>query len=374
MIWSNKVIHRRFKLNGVSYTYLKLIEEASRLYKEGENYEISIGEFLLELLKDTATITVSTSGSTGKPKATIVEKQFMVNSALATGNFFNLSAGSTALHCLPSDFIAGKMMLVRALVLGLELYCIAPTTKILDKDSRCYDFAAMLPMQLEASLQYINYIKKLIVGGVSISNNLKRKIQNKTTKIFETYGMTETLTHIAVKPINHIYDSCNTSILRAVDKERFIKPSNVFRVLPDVAMSIDERGCLIINAPKVSRELVVTNDLVRMLSDKEFEWLGRYDNIINSGGVKLIPEEIEAKLIPLFDLRYFVAGLPDGRLGQKVVLIIEGTINLKQLIGKITALRTIHKFQIPKEIHCVSKFIETNGKVHRNRTIGLIKG
>ena len=373
MIWSNKVIDTRFKLNGISYTYSKLVKEAARLYKEGENYERSIGEFLLELLKDTATIRVSTSGSTGKPKTIVVEKQFMVNSALATGNFFNLSPSSTALHCLPSNFIAGKMMLVRALVLGLELYCVAPT-KILDKYTRYYDFAAMLPMQLEASLQYINYIKKLIVGGAPISNNLKRKIKNKTTKVFETYGMTETLTHIAVKPINHIYNSCNTTISSTIGKECITNPSNVFRTLPNVAISIDERGCLIINTPKVSKELVVTNDLVHILSDKEFEWLGRYDNIINSGAVKLIPEEIEAKLILLFDLRYFVTGLPDGKLGQKLVLIVEGTTNTKRLMGKIRALKTLHKFQVPKEIHCVSKFIEANGKVHRNRTIELIKG
>ncbi len=195
-------LHTEFRLNGNYYTTDELKEYAYTLIKEGEPYETSIGAFLLDWLDTQPTLTVQTSGSTGMPKQIVIKKQHMIHSAKATGGFFGLQAGNTALHCLPTDFIAGKMMLVRAMVLGLRITCVAPTSAPLLTDQNRYDFAAMVPLQLRNTLNYIECIDSLIVGGAPFSEDLKQLVSQKPTKIYETYGMTETVTHIAVKQVN----------------------------------------------------------------------------------------------------------------------------------------------------------------------------
>lgn len=144
--------------------------------------------------------------------------------------------------------------------------------------------------------------------------------------------------------------------------------------LPNVHFSLDERNCLVIKAPKVNDDPIVTNDVVKLFSDTEFEWLGRYDNVINSGGVKLFPEQIEAKLEPIMPSRFFVAGLPDEKLGKKLVLLIEGTLESDKLFQKIKSLGTLQKFEVPKAIHVIPTFLETEtGKIRRKQTLGIIK-
>ena len=368
-------VHPGFKFNGHSYSKPELGRLAYILIKEGEDYEKSIGNFLLDWLDGHATVTVKTSGSTGKPKSISLKKAQMINSALATGEFFGLKPGYRALLCLPADYIAGKMMLVRALVLGLELDSVNPSSRPMDGSSRTYDFVAMVPLQLENSLGSLNRIKTLIIGGAPMSYSLKVQVQVQvqvqaqvqtqnqaqnqdakgTTAIFETYGMTETITHAAVKKIPEAGRSRN------------------FTALPHVCFSVDDRGCLIIDAPKVANKPVVTNDLVRLVSDTEFEWLGRYDNIINSGSIKLVPEQIEAKLMQIIDDRFFVAGIPDERLGQKLVLAVEGKVDTENLLTRIKSLHTLQKFEVPKEIFQVPKFVETgNGKVSRGETVARL--
>ena len=225
-----KKLHPRFTLNSISYSELDLLQEAQRLVKKGEVFEKSIGSFLLEWLNEESTVLVTTSGSTGKPKQIRLQKKLMINSALATATFFNLKEGNTALHCLPTDFIAGKMMLVRAMVIGLELYCVSPSCLSLENSTK-YDFAAMVPLQLEASLVNINYIKKLLIGGATMPKGLKEKVQNKTTAIFETYGMTETITHIAVKPINKT--AIAASAMGNVLSENLLE---TFKILPNITI------------------------------------------------------------------------------------------------------------------------------------------
>ena len=215
----------------------------------------------------------------------------------------------------------------------------------------------MIPLQLENSLDKIDQIQTLIIGGAKMSSDLISKIQDKTTRIYETYGMTETISHIAVKTVNH--------------QEKTI-PSN-FKVLPEVKIKIDERSCLVINAPAISEKLVITNDIVNLISDSEFEWLGRFDSIINSGGVKLIPEKIEAKLASILPNQFFVTGIPDIVLGQKLVLIVEGNKLDDEQFEKIKNLSSLEKFEIPKEIFNVGKFITTeNGKIQRSKTLSLV--
>ncbi|WP_339705730.1 AMP-binding protein [uncultured Kriegella sp.] len=359
-------IHSKFKLNGNSFSREDLKEVAYSLIKEGAHFEHSIGDFLLDWLNDSPEISVRSSGSTGTPKNITLEKRFMVNSAMSTGQFFGLEAGQSALLCLPVDYIAGKMMLVRAMVLGLELDYVAPTSNPLKGIRRTFNFSAMVPLQLESSLDKIERIKTLIVGGATISALLRKQVQNKSTAIFETYGMTETITHIAARKVNDLQS------VSATDKSN-VPEQYPFKTLPNILVSKDSRGCLVIDCPKVSQQPVVTNDLVDMVSDTEFLWLGRYDNVINSGGVKLIPEKIEAKLTEIIECRFFVAGLPDKKLGQKLVLIVEGGVNSKELFKKFKSFKNLEKFEVPKEIFVLPKFKETeNGKIKRTATIRLI--
>ncbi|WP_165749603.1 AMP-binding protein [Cellulophaga sp. Z1A5H] len=357
MSLNHKYIHPDFKLNGISFSFMDMKEVGYSLIKEGLFYEISIGNFLLDWVNDENYLEVSTSGSTGVPKKIRLQKQYMVNSAIATGSFFKLHGGSTALLCLPANYIAGKMMLVRAMILGLSLDTVAPNSNPLEDTTKNYDFGAMIPLQLENSIDKINQLQTLIVGGAKMSDNLKIAVQNKSVRVFETYGMTETITHVALKAVNHLEATSDRS----------------FKALPKVSFKLDERGCLVVNAPNISDQEVVTNDLVQLISSTAFEWLGRYDSIINSGGVKLIPEKIESKLSKVIAANFFVAGLPDQKLGQKLILLVEGEMNKADLLKKLKNLSALDKFEVPKEIHTVASFLTTaNGKIQRKKTLNLI--
>ena len=352
---SYNYIHPKFKFSGFHYDWMDLKELAYSLVKEGKDYEKSIGNFLMDWLDDSDSLIVHTSGSTGIPKAIVLKKEHMVNSALATGAFIKMGPGTKALQCLSADHIAGKMMLVRAMVLGWEIDLVEPSSNPLQFISKHYDFVAMVPMQVQASIPYLNQIGTLIIGGAPISPELKLDLNNVDTRIFETYGMTETITHIAVKELAKGSEDFN------------------FKSLPDVVLSKDHRDCLVIKAPKVSDTVIVTNDLVNLISSTEFKWLGRYDNVINSGGVKIIPELLENKLSSLIKSRFFVAGIPDPNLGQKLILLVEGNEDENQLSQDIKSLNTISKYEIPKEIFSVPQFVETgSGKVNRNETLGLL--
>ena len=347
----NKV-HNRFKLNGTPYNYSELREVAYSYIKEGEPFEKVIGDFITDWLDYKDYIKTNTSGSTGKPKTIKVNKQAMVNSAIATGDFFNIRPGDKALLCLPLESIAGKMMLVRAMMLGLEIDIVSPT-KFPSFDYKSYDFCAMIPMQLYNSLKHVYNIKTIIVGGASVPNHLFKSIQDLKPTVYETFGMTETLSHIAIKQLNNIDNITNT-----------------FRLLPNIAISQDERGCLVISAPKLSAETIITNDIVNIINDSEFEWLGRFDNVINSGGVKLYPESIEAKLQSQISQRFLIAAKEDKELGEKLILVVEGD---KTEIPH-TMFNSLNKFEKPKEVFFIPQFPETaSGKVHRKNTINLLK-
>jgi len=357
-----KNIHLRFRWNGYYFDREGLKEVAYSLVKEGAPYEQPIGDFMMDWLNNKEYLDVKTSGSTGTPKIVRIQKQHMVHSALATGDFFGISVGDSALHCLPAEFIAGKMMLVRALILGLEIDLVPPSSTPLSQVNKEYDFSAMIPLQVQNSLDKLEQIKTLIVGGAPVSHELKTVLNTKTTKIFETYGMTETVTHIAAKSLN-----------KAARKTK--GKAKGFVTMPHVQISTDDRECLVVHAPDISIETVVTNDVVNILSENEFEWLGRYDYIINSGGIKLIPEQIESKLAPFIESRFFVIGIPDVVLGSKMIMIVEGTSKSEtELLDIIKESNTLSKYEIPKEIHFIPHFTETeNGKVVRTATLDKIK-
>ncbi len=354
------VLHVNFKFNQVSYAKEALENLAYDYLKNGEVYEQEIGQFLLDWLDQKKYIIVQTSGSTGTPKKIKVLKQYMINSAVATGDFFKLKENTTALLCLPATYIAGKMMLVRAMVLGWKIDVVPPKMNPLDQVYKQYDFCAMVPLQLDNSLNRLHLIKKLIVGGGAVSENLKNHIKDSKTKIYETYGMTETVTHIAARRIN--------------SKKKTKKEQKAFKLLPNIKIKVDKRECLVIKAPLLSAITVKTNDIVELISYKKFLLKGRFDNVINSGGVKLFPEEIENKLQQLISERFIISSIPDNALGDKLILIIETTqkdmISLKK---KIHELETLTKYELPKEIYAMPKFVEvSSGKIQRKKTVTLL--
>lgn len=335
-----KNIHNHFRLNGHHLTKDDISILAYEFIKEGNESEKYLGLFILDWFDESPEITLKTSGTTGKPKDIIVLKQAMVDSALATGNFFGLEPENTALCCLPVNFIAGKMMLVRAFILGLDMdFTEANATPLQDSDKE-YDFVAMTPMQVENSLDKLHLIQKLIIGGSKISHSLEEKLKEIPTEIYETYASTETLTHIAV---------------RKIGKE-------TFKLFPGISVSLDERECLVINAPRISKDKIVTNDLAEFKSKNEFIWLGRIDNVVNSGGIKLFPEKIEPQLADKIPYRFFLGGIPDSVLGEKLVLVIES----EKYDFDTSVFEELDKYEKPKEIFFVPKFQETeSGKVKR---------
>ncbi len=356
---TNKMYYS-FKINNQLFdneTIHSLIQE---LLSNDKEYLNDIGKFLREWFSDKNYIIVQTSGSTGKPKPIKLYKEQMQNSALATGTYFNLKKDTKALLCLSTNYIAGKMMLVRAIVLGWDIYLAPTTSNPLENFNDTFDFCAMVPLQVESSLSNLSAVKKLIIGGGVVSPQLYKKIQFVNTDCFATYGMTETITHIAVKKLNNFF---NNELKEGTPN---------FKTLPDVTISKDNRNCLVINAPKLSDSLVVTNDIVKIISEFEFEWLGRLDNVINSGGVKLFPEQIEKKLSKVISQRFFVTGIEDEKLGEKLVLLLESSQNI--LFNKNDFKSCgLNKFEYPKEVYCINKFLETEtGKILRKDTLNLI--
>jgi len=352
----NKV-HLKFKLNSGNYQFEDLYDVAYSFIKEGQPYEKVFGYFLMEWLDPKDYIELNTSGSTGMPKTIRIKKQSMVNSAIATGDFFNLKPGDKALLCLPTDFIAGKMMLVRAMILGLELDVINPSATPDFNRSKQYDFCAMIPMQLQNAVGYIDNIKNIIVGGAKPSPQLIESISQSPAHVYEAYGMTETVSHIALKKLNN-FSSNDVGITKR------------FNLLPNIKITQDERGCLIIDAPHLSEERVVTNDMVKIYSEKQFNWIGRYDNVINTGGIKVFPEQIEDKIQDKIPQRFFITSMPDDTLGEKVVLVLESDSNL---IDK-AAFESLEKYETPKEIFAVEQFAETaSGKIQRKQTLLKLK-
>lgn len=333
-------IHPDFRLNGNFYDKDDLQILANELLNSEEEYNQDFGNLILQWFDDNDYILLTTSGTTGAPKQIELKKQAVLNSAKATGTHFKLKSSNTALLCLPTKYIAGKLMFIRALVLGLNLDVISPNSFPMENIFKPYDFVAMVPLQVMNSIDKLYLIKKLIVGGAKLDQNVKNQIGDSMCEVYETYGMTETITHIAAKKITEDF----------------------FTALPHATISVDTRGCLVIDAPSVNPDKLVTNDLIELKANNQFKWLGRADNVINSGGIKLFPEQIEEKLNPYFENRFFVIGKEDMVLGNKLVLVIES--EPFEIDSKIFEVLSI--YEKPKEIQFVTKFKETpTGKILR---------
>lgn len=352
----SSIPYKSLTISGKYYPDKELMEFAKDQITKNEvsPWETNLFEFIMEWLSDTPTLKLKTSGSTGNAKWIEVEKEKMVKSAELTGQFFKLQKHDSALLCLPVNFIAGKMIVVRAFVLGLNLIPVEPSGNPLKNIDKFSDFAAMTPMQVNNTLalkkgyRKLNQIKQLIIGGGEINQVLLSKIKNLANRTFHTYGMTETLTHVAVKKLNGK------------------NPDPYFNALPGIEFSRNDKDCLIISAPHLSEKKIKTNDIVDLKGKKSFQFIGRFDNIINSGGVKISPEIVEQKLHPFIKQRFIIEGLPDDRLGQKVILIIEG----KDKLSIDFTDYGLTKYEIPKQIYFFDQFPETeSGKIIRQKVL-----
>ena len=328
-------------------------------------YEQKALDFCQKWLAGQQEFILKTSGSTGEPKPIILTRNQMIASAKLTGKTFGLEEGDKALVCLNVEYIAGIMMLVRGMELGLKLTIVEPSGNPFQlTNNQVFNFYAFVPLQIQTLLKneknrkILNVAKAIIIGGAAVNEVLENEIQNLEVPVYSTYGMTETVSHIAIRRMNGS------------------NKSNNFQVLEGVKIGLDERNCLNIVAEASNNELIQTNDIVEILNENEFKLIGRFDNIINSGGVKIQLEKVE-KLIEneikiLTPNRFFAYGIPDEKLGQKLVLIVEGEevkSEIKELFFKnIQAI--LSKYEVPKEIYFVKKFIETQtGKIDRKAII-----
>ena len=274
---------------------------------------MDLEEFLAEWHNDSPTVLVHTSGSTGKPKPMYVEKRRMEASARMTCDFLGLREDDTALLCLPLDYIAGKMVVVRSLVRGLRLVSVEPSGEPLNTELGRLDFAAMVPMQVWNSLQVpeqrerLMQIRQLIIGGGAIDDALARALVGLPNQVWSTYGMTETLSHIALRRLNGP------------------EASEWYTPFEGVGLSLTAEGCLVIDAPLVCEERLTTNDLAEIDSQGRFRILGRKDNVVCSGGIKIHIEEVERLLNSHLSAPFLISKRRDEKFGEAVVLLTEGS-------------------------------------------------
>lgn len=315
---------------------------------------MTLDEFLEEWNNPCDKILVHTSGSTGKPKAMWVEKKRMLNSACLTCDFLDLHNGDTALLCMPLDYIAGKMMVVRAIERDLKLISVPPSNHPLDCVNEDIAFAAMVPSQVYCSLgnPKLEKIRNLIIGGGPVSSQLQSALKDFPYAVWSTYGMTETLSHIALRRLN------------GPGKSEWYTP------LKGVNISLNNDNCLIIDAPLVYEGILTTNDIAEINDEGLFRIIGRKDNVICSGGIKLQIEEIEEKLSTLIDYTFCISKRKDDKFGEVAVMLVEGEGD-KNAIEEICR-SVLNKYEIPKEIIFVKNIPLTGtGKINRQATANL---
>lgn len=298
--------------------------------------------FLNQFYSENPFFELSTSGSTGTPKKILLEKKHMIASARKTLKFLKVQPKAKVLQCLPMDKIGGIMVLVRWLEGDLDLYLSDPKSNPLKEWNVVFDLCSMIPYQVSKSLDQLEKVKQLIIGGGAINPELEKDLINLTTEVYHSYGMTETISHIALKQIGE---------------------SNTFKTMKGVQLELDSNSCLQINAPDIGVYHLLTKDIVDLKSDSEFIWRGRLDNVVNSGGLKFYPEEIEKKIGELETI-YFLAGIGDKELGEKLILVTEG----QELLDLDFSF--LPKYERPKEQILISEFLRTEtGKIKRKQTL-----
>lgn len=343
---------QRLLLQGMEYT----AGDISRLVAEGaENCPPALWDlyiFLEKWFDASPVITVHTSGSTGTPKELVVRKDRMMQSARLTCEFLNLQAGDTALLCMNLRYIGAMMVVVRSLVAGLNLIVRPASGHPLSDIEEPLRFAAMVPLQVYNTLRVpeekerLEQTDILIIGGGAVDDTLEAEISALPTAVYSTYGMTETLSHIALRRLNG-----ETA-------------SKHYYPFPSVELSLSAESTLVIKAPLICGEVLQTNDIACLYPDGSFTIAGRKDNVINSGGIKIQAEEMEERLRPFIPVPFVVTSVPDPRLGQALTLLIAGQVDVRELESKLqTVLDAYHR---PRHIFMTESIPQTeNGKTDR---------
>ena len=314
---------------------------------------ITLQEFLAEWNSSADTVSVQTSGSTGTPKVLLVEKKRMLASAKLTCDFLGLKAGDTALLCMSLQHIGAKMVVVRSIERGLNLQVVEPSGHPLRSIEKVPDFAAMVPLQVYNSLQdaqekeKLRNIKHLIIGGGAVSPTMVDELRQFPNGVWSSYGMTETLSHIALR--------------------RLSGPSASEWYLPFKGISVhtNKEQCLCIKAPMLCTNELVTNDIAEVRGDGSFRILGRKDNIINSGGVKIQIESVEEMLYEQGLRNFAISSYPDDKFGEIVVLLTTQANNIE--------INRLPKYWQPKRILTIKEIPLTgNGKIARRQVKELV--
>ena len=355
-------------LNGKKFYYDEIAAYSFRNSIPLNGYESKTLEFCRSWLTGLQEFPIQTSGSTGTPKAIHLTREQMEASARRTIKVLGLQPGDRMLVCLNTEYIAGMMMLVRGFLADMEMVIVEPVGNplALISPEEKIDFASFVPMQIQTILQnmpealsQLNRMKGILVGGAPISTLLERELRSIKSPVYHTYGMTETSSHIALRRLSGP------------------EAAEYYQVLDDINVGIDRRGCLTIKGDITNNEFLVTNDIVELLTPNRFRWIGRADNIINTGGVKVQVEKVELAVAEAFldwdsTPRYFVASQPDDLLGEMIVLILEGQPlgAEKEEMLKQNLRKFLKKFEMPKELYYSPAFSETaTGKISRRRTL-----
>lgn len=312
----------------------------------------SVSDFIREWQSDSNYIVAHTSGSTGTPKEIRLPKADMIVSARATNRRFGIDSRSTIAAPLSVDYIAGKMMCVRAIEAGCKLLEMTPSNNV--TIDRTIDLLAIVPSQVESIISQpkaAQLVKNIIIGGAPLSENLATELAAKGFNAYATYGMTETCSHVALARIG--------------DSDRR------FTAMPGIEFSTDCRGCLVISAPDYSFKKLTTNDIVELYSPTEFKWIGRHDNVINSGGIKISPEQLEREIARYISKPFYICGVSDDRWGEVPVMVFEGNKADEEAIIRLLMSKLDHK-RCPKRAYATGQLPRTsNGKILRKKPDGL---
>lgn len=329
----------QFTINGQSFNQTDVLALAREQLIVAPEWESSHWKCILEWFSDDDQMWAKTSGTTGEPKPIALSKKAMMASAKATASYLYLPKNASVLLALPSAYIGGKMMIVRALVNGWQLHWIAPSARLNAPAGVAIDLVALTPHQVESTLinnpSFFDNIRTCLVGGAAVSETLREKLETLHTLFYATYGMTETTSHIALQLLNGP------------------KAEHHFQTLPDVEVTLDNRGCLVVHAPLLAPHALVTNDAAELLSNQTFRIRGRIDHVINSGGLKIHPVEVEKKLAQHLKVAFYIGSEASEKWGRQVVLHLESEplqiADEKQLLNECRLL--VLPQEMPKRVH-----------------------
>ena len=319
-------------------------------------YINEVNQFLNDWFDEKDYVISKTSGTTGKPKELKLKKEYLRASARMTGNYFQFKETDNLLLSLPIFGIGGKMIIIRAIVFNCNLIVVSPQYNPLkDLKNREIKIISLVPYQvtkiIEEDIDAFSNVQHVLIGGAPVGIKLINKLKFLNTAFFETFGMTETYSHIALKNL---------------------KVNSFFQLL-DIISIETQNDCLLINAPHLGIQNLLTNDLIIKIDESHFEWIGRKDFVINSGGIKIQPEQIEKKLEEIITTSYFISKELDDNFGEIVVLIIEGLTIEEQTIRKIL-LNKLLSYEMPKKIYFLKEFVYTNThKINRLETLKRLK-